>query len=90
MQITQQLNWTARTEAIHSPKEQHRVTKQWHEQTAKKHFSSESNPHELVRCSQKDKYVWYATYDEEMCMNKFLDIIHSCKDKGAPLVNLCN
>ena len=86
----QQLNWTARTEELYSPKDDKRTTKtktkKWYEQTAKKHFASENNPRELIRCTQKEKYVWYATYDETMSVNKFLDLLKSCRDKVAPIV----
>ena len=57
-----------------------------HERTAKKGFTSGNNPHDLVRCAQKEKYVWYATYDEEMQAEQFMEVLSSCNDKSAPIV----
>lgn len=54
--------------------------------TDKKKFNSENNPHDLIRCAQKEKYVWYATYDEEMALKKFTEILNFCKDKAPPIV----
>jgi len=73
-------------ERVHSPRDKKRKTKKWHERTAKKCFSSENNPHDLVRCTQKEKYVWYATYDEEMYAERFIEVLSTCNDKSAPIV----
>ena len=54
--------------------------------TDKKKFSSENNPHDLIRCAQKEKYVWYAAYDEEMLFEKFTELLNLCKDKTLPIV----
>ena len=56
------------------------------ERTAKKKFNSENNPHDLIRCAQKEKYVWYSTYDEEMQISKFKEIIKMCNDQSDPIV----
>ena len=57
-----------------------------HEHTAKRKFNPESNPHDLVRCAQKEKYVWYATYDEEMQIENFKHLLKFCNDQSAPIV----
>lgn len=58
------------------------------ERTDKKEFRSGNNPHDLIRCIQKDKYVWYATYDEDMSSEKFKETLNFCNDKSSPIVCL--
>ena len=58
--------------------------------TDKKKFKSESNPHDLIRCIQKDKYVWYSTYDEDMSNKKFTEVLNHCSDKSSPIVIFLN
>ena len=70
----------------YSPERIRKSSNKLHEHTEKKKFKSESNPHELIRCTQKDKYIWYAAYDEEMLEEKFLALLHCCTDKTEPLV----
>ncbi len=69
-----------------SPKTRQQPAHKWHERTAKKGFTSENNPHDLVRCAQKEKYVWYAAYDDEMFSERFMETLAACTDKGAPIV----
>lgn len=71
---------------IRSPKEVRKHNEGRHDRTAKKCFNSGNNPHDLVRCTQKEKYVWYATYDEEMQSERFMEVLATCNDKGAPIV----
>jgi len=54
--------------------------------TPKKKFNSESNPHDLVRCAQKEKYIWYAVCDETMQLNQFIQNLSSCVDSSPPIV----
>lgn len=56
------------------------------ESTPKKKFNPESNPHDLVRCAQKEKYVWYAVCDEEMQTDVFVRSLQSCIDPSPPIV----
>lgn len=57
-----------------------------HERTVKKRFSPGSNPHDLIRCAQKEKCVWYAAYDEEMLAGCFAQLLKLCNDQTAPIV----
>jgi len=69
-----------------SPLAQPKKVTDRHDSTAKKRFSSGNNPHDLIRCAQKEKFVWYATYDEEMHAEKFMETLNSCNDKSCPIV----
>lgn len=79
----------ANMKEIRTPKNHKRESRGiWQEGTEKKKFLSENNPHELIRCTQKDKYIWYASYDEEMLSEKFSETINMCSDKSLPIVNI--
>ena len=49
-------------------------------------MSVDINPHALKRSAQKDKCVWYAAYDEDMCEDTFYRYIHKCTDTTYPVV----
>lgn len=71
-----------------SPMANSKKSESRHERTAKKKFNSGNNPHDLVRCAQKEKYVWYATYDEEMQAERFTEVLNYCNDKCPPIVRV--
>ena len=71
-----------------SPEPKHNKNIEKNQSTDKKRFKSGNNPHDLVRCVQKEKYVWYGTYDEEMKAEYFKRTLNLCADKSPPIVYL--
>ena len=70
------------------PEPEKAVKEKEREIKTKRNDNAGNNPHDLIRCAQKEKYVWYATYDKEMQAKEFNKLLKSCTDRSGPIV--CN